>query len=259
MSKLRAKKSFGQHFLNNEQMALRIVESLTDNILTKKVLEVGPGPGVLTKHLLSKDLDLKVVELDRDMVAHLKVSYPALDQRIIELDFLKADLDSVFDGDSFGLIGNYPYNISSQILFKMVENRDKIPLMVGMFQKEVADRVCAPHGNKVYGVISILIQAYYDCEYLFKVSPGSFNPPPKVMSAVIRLKRKEKMDLACDPSLFKSIVKISFNQRRKMLRNTLKSFIKDDEVLKEALFSKRPEQLSVEDFVSLTLRIQNQK
>lgn len=258
MKQPKAKKSFGQHFLNNEHIALHIVDSLIDVLEVNNVLEVGPGKGVLTQHLLTKSKKLKVVEADVDMVTYLSATYPHLKEDIIFQDFLKSPLDQLFDGQEFGLIGNYPYNISSQILFKMVKYRKYVPHMVGMFQKEVADRVVSKHGSKVYGVVSVLIQAYYDCEYLFTVNPESFDPPPKVMSAVIKLTRKKENNLTCDESLFKSIVKISFGQRRKMLRNSMKQFIKDPALLEDPIFTTRPEQLSVEDFVSLTNKIASQ-
>lgn len=250
---LRAKKSYGQHFLNSEQIAERIVESLQKTNLYDKVLEVGPGKGVLTKYLLEKPYDLVAVEADDDMVTYLQQVYPGLDGRLVAADFLKLRLNEVLGDAPFGLIGNFPYNISSQILIKMIEYRSQIPEMVGMFQREVAERVIAPPGSKTYGVISVLVQAYYSGEYLFTVKPGSFSPPPKVQSAVIRLTRKDPFVLDCDERLFKRIVKQAFNQRRKMLRNTLKSLF-SEEILKEDFFQKRPEVLSVEDFVQLTRR-----
>jgi len=250
---LRAKKSYGQHFLNSEQIAERIVESLQKTNLYDKVLEVGPGKGVLTKYLLEKPYDLVAVEADDDMVTYLQQVYPGLDGRLVAADFLKLRLNEVLGDAPFGLIGNFPYNISSQILIKMIEYRAQIPEMVGMFQREVAERVIAPPGSKTYGVISVLVQAYYSGEYLFTVKPGSFSPPPKVQSAVIRLTRKDPFVLDCDERLFKRIVKQAFNQRRKMLRNTLKSLF-SEEILKEDFFQKRPEVLSVEDFVQLTRR-----
>ena len=251
----KAKKSFGQHFLVNEGAAQRIADSLTMIDTIPRVLEVGPGKGMLTKYLLEKNVHLKVVEADRDMVDYLAKHYPQLEE-VIHLDFLKLHMEKVFDGQPFLLIGNYPYNISSQIIFKMLQYRELIPEMVGMFQKEVSDRIIAPHGNKVYGVISVLTQAYYDGETIIKVQPGSFNPPPKVMSSVIRLLRKDTQELDCDPSAFKAIVKISFNQRRKMLRNTLKGMVHDESVLQHADFDKRPEQLSLEDFILITKYLQ---
>lgn len=252
---MKAKKSFGQHFLINEPLAEKIANSLHKEYDIKNVLEIGPGKGVLTKYLLQQDINLKVCEADKDMVAFLEQNYPKLKENIIFLDFLKLNMKKVFDGNPFFLIGNYPYNISSQILFKMVKYRELIPEMVGMFQKEVSDRVIAPPGSKTYGVVSVLIQAYYTGENVVKVNPGSFNPPPKVMSSVIRLKRKENFELGCDYSLFRQVVKSSFSQRRKMLRNTLKGLVKDTSMLTEDEFRKRPEQLSVEEFVALTQKI----
>ena len=251
----KAKKSFGQHFLVNEGAAQRIADSLSMIDMVPRVIEVGPGKGMLTKYLLEKNVHLKVVEADRDMVEHLAKHYPQLEE-VIHLDFLKLNMEKVFDGEPFLLIGNYPYNISSQIIFKMLQYRELIPEMVGMFQKEVSDRIIAPHGNKVYGVISVLTQAYYGGETIIKVQPGSFNPPPKVMSSVIRLVRKDIEELDCDPSAFKAIVKISFNQRRKMLRNTLKGMVHDESVLQHDDFNNRPDQLSLEDFTLITKYLQ---
>lgn len=248
---MKAKKSYGQHFLTNEEMAWRIADSLTMRRYSR-ALEVGPGQGFLTKYLLKKDLNLLVVEADRDMVGHLEKNYPSLKERIIPADFMKLDLNSFFKKEQFALIGNYPYNISSQILFKMLDYRDQIPEMVGMFQKEVAERVVAPAGSKTYGVISVLMKAYYDGEYLFTVGPENFNPPPKVQSAVIRLRRKEELDLGCDPKLFKKVVKQAFSQRRKMLRNTMKTYLAGNEILQNKFFDQRPEKLTLEDFIQLT-------
>lgn len=269
---MRAKKSYGQHFLTSEEIARSIAEALTRDegrrttvSLTRsdeklRVLEIGPGKGMLTKYLLGKNYDLKVVEADRDMVAHLLRNYVELHGRIIAEDFLKLDLADAFPPDhgsrvtnhEFHLIGNFPYNISSQIVFKMIENRERIPLMVGMFQKEMAKRIIAPPGKKDYGVISVLTQAFYEGEYLFSVGNQHFSPPPKVQSGVIRLRRKEG-ELGCEEALFRRVVKQAFSQRRKMLRNTLKPFFQDrPEDLQDAFFTKRPEVLSVEDFVRLT-------
>lgn len=253
---MKAKKSFGQHFLINEPLAEKIANSLLMESDIKNVLEIGPGRGVLTKYLVKQDINLRVVEADKDMVHYLESNYPSLRDNIIFLDFLKLNMKKVFDGEPFYLIGNYPYNISSQILFKMVKHRELIPEMVGMFQKEVSDRVIAPPGSKTYGVVSVLIQAYYTGETVVKVNPGSFNPPPKVMSSVIRLKRKENFELGCDYSFFRTVVKTAFGQRRKMLRNTLKGLVKDPALLKEPDFTKRPEELGVEEFVELTLKVQ---
>lgn len=253
---MRAKKSFGQHFLINESLAEKIANSLLMDSDVKNVLEIGPGKGVLTKYLLQQDIDLRVVEADKDMVQYLESHYPKLEDNIIFLDFLKLNMKKVFDGQPFYLIGNYPYNISSQILFKMVKHRELIPEMIGMFQKEVSDRVIAPPGSKTYGVVSVLIQAFYHGENVVKVNPGSFNPPPKVMSSVIRLTRKENYDLGCDYSFFRTVVKTAFGQRRKMMRNTLKGLVKDPALLKESYFTRRPEELGVDEFVDLTLKIQ---
>lgn len=249
---MKAKKSFGQHFLTDEGIAKKIAESLMLSKETGNVLEVGPGKGVLTKYLLQSPYKVKVVEADKDMVSYLQKHYPNLSEDIIHMDFLKLQLSRVFDNAPFCLIGNYPYNISSQILIKMVNYCDYVPEMVGMFQKEVADRVIAPPGSKTYGVISVLVQAHYTGYQIMKVQPGSFNPPPKVVSSVIRLVRKENYHLPCDAHLFRKIVKTTFGQRRKMLRNTLKSLVQDESLLNDPFFNERPEKLSVEDFVKLT-------
>ena len=252
---MRAKKSYGQHFLLHDEIAKRIADALELKDAYNNVLEVGPGKGMLTQFLIAKDFNFKAVEADWDMADYLRSTYgDEFNKNLIEADFMKLNLREVFDGDSFALIGNYPYNISSQILFKTVEHRDIIPEMVGMFQKEVAQRVVSKEGNKTYGVVSLLIQAYYDCSLLFTVKKGSFSPPPKVESAVIRLTRKENYeDLGCDYKHFRQVVKISFGMRRKMLRNSLKSLINDREDLKvKELFNKRPEQLSLEEFIDLT-------
>ena len=254
---MKAKKSFGQHFLINESLSEGIATALNLVGPTPNVLEIGPGKGVLTKYLVQQDINLRVVEADKDMVAYLEETYPQLEDRIIFLDFLKLNLTKVFDGEPFYLMGNYPYNISSQIIFKMLKQFHLIPEMVGMFQKEVADRIIAPPGSKTYGVISVLTQAYYEGETIYKVSPGSFNPPPKVQSSVIRLKRKENTELDVDYRLLRSVVKTSFGQRRKMLRNTLKSLVDDTTILQEAQFQKRPEQLGLEEFVEITKKIEN--
>jgi 16S rRNA (adenine1518-N6/adenine1519-N6)-dimethyltransferase len=254
---LKAKKSYGQHFLNNKDYASRIAHSLTGlGTEYEQVLEVGPGRGMLTQYLLEQELKLIAVEADQDMVMYLHKHYPQLKGSIISADFLKLDLARIMQEKPFGLIGNFPYNISSQILFRMLKYRAFIPELVGMFQKEVAERVIAPPGSKVYGVISVLVQAYYSGQYLFTVSKGNFNPPPKVQSAVIRLVRKQEQDLGCDEKLFKRVVKQAFSQRRKMLRNTMKSFLKDDPILQDEFFNLRPERLSVSDFVALTQKIE---
>lgn len=249
---MKAKKSFGQHFLNSEDIAHRIANSLIRTDATNAVLEVGPGKGVLSKYLLQKDIEYLAIEADRDMVSYLEHYYEEIRGKVILQDFLKADLSTAFDGKSFSLIGNFPYNISSQILIKLIEYRQYIPELVGMFQKELAERVIAPPGNKTYGVISVLVQAYYDGEYLFSVNPGSFTPPPKVKSGVIRLERKDNGELGCNPDLFRTVVKTSFGKRRKMLRNTIKSLVNDEQDMKDTFFDQRPERLSLDDFIELT-------
>lgn len=250
-----AKKSYGQHFLKNDSIAARIAASLQRAGETGIVLEVGPGTGMLTKHLLAQaDRTVYAVEADRDMVAYLEQHYPALRDRLIFKDFLDFDPRAVFGAASFCLIGNFPYNISTQILFKMLDYRAQIPEMVGMFQKEVADRVVAKPGSKVYGITSVLLQPFYQTEYLFSVEPGSFNPPPKVRSGVIRLTRKENFELGCDEKRFRLFVKTAFNQRRKMLRNTLKPFFAAEILMNDPLFEKRPETLGWEDYVELVRR-----
>lgn len=252
---MRAKKSFGQHFLTNEDIARRIADSLVLEGEPTNVLEVGPGKGMLTKYLLEKDFSLKCVEADTDMVDYLDANYPALHDKIISKDFLKLDLSTVFDGQPFCIIGNFPYNISSQIVFKMVEFRHIVPQLVGMFQKEMAERIIAKPGGKDYGVISVLTQAFYEGKYLFSVGNRNFNPPPKVLSGVIRLVRKDDA-LGCDEVQFRKVVKQAFSQRRKMLRNTLKPFLEQrPDILEEAFFTQRPEVLSVKEFVDLTNRI----
>jgi 16S rRNA (adenine1518-N6/adenine1519-N6)-dimethyltransferase len=252
---MKAKKSFGQHFLINEGMSSDIASSLQMTGDIKNVLEIGPGKGVLTKYLAKQDTNFKVVEADQDMVAYL-IDHKVLQQdQIIFLDFLKLNLLKVFDGQPFCLIGNYPYNISSQILIKMVNHAEMVPEMVGMFQKEVADRVVAQPGSKTYGVISVLVQAHYDGETIIDVPPTSFSPPPKVNSSVIRLVRKENYELPCDERLFRNVVKTAFGQRRKMLRNTLKNLFSDESLMDDQYFTQRPEQLSVKEFVDITLKI----
>ncbi len=252
---MRAKKSYGQHFLVNESIAADIAAGLEMVDGCNTVVEVGPGKGMLTKYLMNQDYKLLAIEADRDMATYLHEHYPDLEGKIIREDFLKVDLRKVLGEEPFAIIGNFPYNISSQILFKMLEYKELVPELVGMFQKEVGMRVAAPHGSKVYGVISVLIQAYYEPFFLMDVDKSEFDPPPKVQSVVIRLKRKASQDLGCDHKLFRSVVKLAFSQRRKMLRNTMKSFVKGNEMLQEDFFRQRPEQLSVEDFVQLTNRI----
>lgn len=253
--KVRPKKSLGQHFLHDQRVAEKIVSSLplTPGTMTN-VLEIGPGMGVLTKFLVVKpDINLAVVEIDRDSVSYLKKHFELL--RIIEGDFLELDLNTVFE-NSFSIIGNFPYNISSQIFFKALENRNAVRQIVCMLQKEVADRIASVHGNKTYGILSVLLQAYYRVEFLFKVPPGVFTPPPKVMSAVIRLTRNERTSLGVDEQLFVQVVKQGFNNRRKTLRNALKNLNLAAEVSSLPVMDKRAEQLSVQDFISLTRSIE---
>jgi len=255
---LKAKKSFGQHFLTSEETAHQIANALLVKEGYKNLLEIGPGKGMLTKYLLKKNFKLTVVEADIEMVTYLKKHFAELQDKIIHADFLQLDLQPIFGDEPFAIIGNFPYNISSQILFKMLERKSQIPELVGMFQKEMAERVVSPPGKKSYGIISVLVQAYYDAELLFQVDKALFNPPPNVQSAVIRLTRKENLILGCNEKLFRQVVKQTFNQRRKMLRNTIKSFFKT-EVPENDFLTKRPEQLSVEDFVALTNWIEEQQ
>ncbi|WP_421918026.1 16S rRNA (adenine(1518)-N(6)/adenine(1519)-N(6))-dimethyltransferase RsmA [Marinifilum sp.] len=254
MEYVRAKKNLGQHFLKDLNIAKKIVAGLqADNI--SKVLEVGPGMGVLTQYLLKDDnFETHVVEIDTESVAYLQENYPELSDRIIEEDFLMYDLSSHFH-EPFAVIGNFPYNISSQIFFKILENRNQVPEVVGMIQKEVAERMSANPGNKIYGILSVLMQAFYNIEYLFTVSEKVFDPPPRVKSAVIRMVRNSTANLDCDEKLFFRVVKTGFNQRRKTLRNSLKPILCENK-LEDELMSKRPEQLTITEFVSLTNKIQ---
>jgi len=245
------KKSLGQHFLKDFSIAERIAGVISP-FPNLPVLEVGPGTGVLTQFLLKDERDLTVVELDKNSVAYLNEHYPVLKDRIIEADFLKLDLNGLFL-DRFCVIGNYPYNISSQIFFKVLDYKDKIPCCAGMLQREMAERMASQPGKKAYGIISVLLQAWYNIEYLFTVEPEVFDPPPKVKSAVIRITRNARTDLGCDEALFKTVVKTAFNQRRKTLRNSLKSLLeKDNPISTLPVFDRRPEQLSVAEFVELT-------
>ncbi|WP_446775797.1 16S rRNA (adenine(1518)-N(6)/adenine(1519)-N(6))-dimethyltransferase RsmA [Macellibacteroides fermentans] len=251
MRLVKPKKSLGQHFLKDLSIARRIAETLSD-YKHLPVLEIGPGMGVLTTFLLEEGHDLSVVELDRESVAYLNENFPALAGRILAEDFLKLDLETLFEGP-FCVIGNYPYNISSQIFFKVLDYKEKVPCCSGMIQKEVAERLASGPGKKAYGILSVLLQAWYDIEYLFTVDASVFNPPPKVQSAVIRMVRNKRESLGCDEKLFKSVVKTSFNQRRKTLRNSMKPLLgKDFPDYALPIFDKRPEQLSVEQFIELT-------
>lgn len=250
MSAPRAKKSYGQHFLNQPAIAQRIAQSFHQ--VPERVLEVGPGKGMLTRNLMDLPCELLLVEADQDMVDYLDHHFPELAGQILKGNFLRTNLQEAFQGKEFGLIGNFPYNISSQILFKMLDNRLLIPEMVGMFQREMADRIVSEPGSKAYGVISVLTQAFYKGKLLFGVDRKNFSPPPKVQSAVIRLERLDKPKVP-DPlfKTFRTTVKSAFNQRRKMLRNTLKPLVQDKKVLSADLFSKRPEQISISQFVEI--------
>jgi 16S rRNA (adenine1518-N6/adenine1519-N6)-dimethyltransferase len=253
MTEVKAKKFLGQHFLTDENIAAKIVDSLSAD--TTHILEIGPGMGVLTKYLIAKpDKDFHVVEIDRESVAYLHDHYPTLD--IIEGDFLRYDLSTLFH-KRFSIIGNFPYNISSQILFKVFDNRDNVTEVVGMFQKEVAERVAAGPGSKTYGILSVLLSAFYNIEYLFTVHEHVFNPPPKVKSAVIKLTRNNVEHLECDEKLFVQVVKAGFNQRRKTLRNALRQLNMPIENIGEDILAKRAEQLSVEQFIDITKNIQS--
>jgi 16S rRNA (adenine1518-N6/adenine1519-N6)-dimethyltransferase len=249
MNKVWAKRSLGQHFLKDRNIAARITDSLTGEGYDS-VIEIGPGMGILTGFLLERNFkDFRVIEIDNESVHYLETNFPQL-KNIIRGDFLLLDIDSLFL-EKFGVIGNFPYNISTQILFKVLDQRDKIIEVIGMFQKEVAERICAGPGSKTYGILSVLLQAFYNIEYLFTVSEGVFSPPPKVKSGVVRLRRNEIENLECNEVLFTKVVKACFNQRRKMLRNSVKAVfeLRSDTY---SLFHLRPEQLSVNQFVNLT-------
>jgi 16S rRNA (adenine1518-N6/adenine1519-N6)-dimethyltransferase len=260
---VKAKKHLGQHFLTDEGIAKDIANALTGNGYDD-VLEIGPGMGVLTKYLLQQKAKVTVMELDRESVAYLQDTFPlehiklntsAAHFSIIEGDFLKKQIQEIFPKKQVAIIGNFPYNISTQIVFKAIENREFVPEFAGMVQKEVAKRIAEKEGSKVYGIMSVLTQAFFDVEYLFTVPPTVFNPPPKVDSGVIRLTRKENYTLPVDEKLFFRVVKMSFNQRRKMLRSSLKSFNLSDTLKEDPVFTKRPEQLSVAAFISLTQKL----
>ncbi|WP_298756241.1 16S rRNA (adenine(1518)-N(6)/adenine(1519)-N(6))-dimethyltransferase RsmA [uncultured Psychroserpens sp.] len=253
---VKAKKHLGQHFLTDESVAQDIANTLTLEGY-KHVLEIGPGMGVLTKYLLDKPIKTHVIEIDTESVDYLKANYLNLANRVYEQDFLKHDLTEIFGNEPFAIIGNFPYNISTQIVFKTLEMRNQIPEFSGMFQKEVAQRICSKEGSKVYGILSVLTQVFYDAEYLFTVPPTVFNPPPKVDSGVLLLKRKENFTLPVDEKLFFRVVKTAFQQRRKTLRNSLKTFNLSDNLKANVIFGKRPEQLSVDSFLELTQLIEN--
>ena len=259
MKQVRPKKNLGQHFLTDLNIAKAIADTV-DACPDLPVLEVGPGMGVMTQFLVEKPRPFKVVEIDRESVAYLQENFPRLSNNIIGGDFLRMDLREVFNGQQFVLTGNYPYDISSQIFFKMLDNKDLIPCCTGMIQHEVALRMASQPGNKQYGILSVLIQAWYHVEYLFTVEPGVFNPPPKVQSAVIRMTRNEVTDLGCDEQLFRRVVKTVFNQRRKMLRVSLRQIFNGEhpaapEFFEDEMMTRRPEQLSIQEFVELTNKV----
>lgn len=257
---VKPKKHLGQHFLKDETVSERIADQMKSYPNLNTVLEIGPGMGALTKHLLKKsEFTTHVVEIDNESVDYLNENYSELHGRIYQRDFLKEDLTELMGDEPFAVFGNFPYNISSQILFKVLENKEKVPVVVGMFQKEVAERVATGPGSKAYGIISVLLQAYYDIEYLFTVEPDAFIPPPKVKSGVIKLTRNNVDNLGCDEKLFKQVIKMGFNQRRKTLRNSLKQLIQaqgEGFDKSQEIFNLRPEQLSVQDFVALTKQFQ---
>ena len=258
MANVKPKKSLGQHFLTDLNIAARIAATV-DDCPGLPVVEVGPGMGVLTQFLIEAGRDLTVVELDSESVEYLKQGHvPGLaSERIVEADFLRLDLSALMHDHKFCLIGNYPYNISSQIFFKLLDNRERIPVCSGMLQREVAQRICAGPGSKVYGILSVLLQMWYDCEYLFTVDENVFSPPPKVKSGVIRLTRNSRTDAGCDERMFKTVVKTAFGMRRKTLRNSLASLLPPDFDKTQPVMGKRPEQLGVEDFIALTNQIKS--
>lgn len=258
---VKAKKHLGQHFLTDENIAEKIAGTLQLKTCSN-LIEIGSGMGVLTKYLLGKYENFVAMDLDRESIAYLNSTFKAEHNiqdaqnfKVVEADFLKADLFTFFQDEEFVIIGNFPYNISTQIVFKALHNRTQIPEFSGMFQKEVAERICASEGSKVYGILSVLTQAFYEAEYLFTVPPSAFNPPPKIQSGVLRLQRKADFELKCDEKLFFDVVKTAFQQRRKTLRNSLKKFNLTQELREDSIFAMRPEQLKVEEFINLTLKI----
>ncbi|EAR02460.1 16S rRNA (adenine(1518)-N(6)/adenine(1519)-N(6))-dimethyltransferase RsmA [Maribacter sp. HTCC2170] len=260
---VKAKKHLGQHFLKDESIAKQIAETLSF-VGYKNVIEIGPGTGVLTKYLLQNEIDLVAMDLDSESIVYLNNNF-ALEHpeilgkksslKVVEADFLKYNLGLLFDSEPFAITGNFPYNISTQIVFKMLELKAQVPEFSGMFQKEVAERICASEGNKTYGILSVLTQAFYNADYLFTVEPEVFDPPPKVHSGVMRLVRKDDFELGCDERLFFRVVKTAFNQRRKTLRNSLKSFDLSNILKEDAIFDQRPEQLTVSEFIELAKKI----
>ena len=255
MEKVKAKKHLGQHFLKDEEVAEKIANTLVATGYND-VLEIGPGMGVLTKYLLQKDKNVNVIEIDTESVEYLENNYPQLKDKIILGDFLKYNVNLLFEGRQFAIIGNFPYNISSQIVFRAIEFRHLIPEFSGMFQKEVAQRICEKKGSKAYGILSVLVQAFFEAQYLFTVDEHVFIPPPKVKSGVLRLTRKADYTLPCAEKLFFTVVKTAFQQRRKTMRNSLKSLNLSDSLREDPIFALRPEQLSVEEFITLTQKIQ---
>ncbi|RZK12099.1 MAG: 16S rRNA (adenine(1518)-N(6)/adenine(1519)-N(6))-dimethyltransferase RsmA [Flavobacterium sp.] len=255
MEKVKAKKHLGQHFLKDESIAKDIADTLNFEGY-QDVLEIGPGMGVLTKYLLDKPINTYVIEIDTESVTYLDENYPKLHGKIISKDFLKYNINEIFEGKQFAIIGNFPYNISTQIVFRALEYRNQIPEFAGMFQKEVAQRICEKKGTKAYGILSVLVQAFYEAEYLFTVNEDVFIPPPKVKSGVLRLRRKENFTLPCNEKLFFTVVKTGFQQRRKTLRNSLKTLNLSDNLREDTIFDLRPEQLSVQDFIELTKKIE---
>ncbi len=263
-SPIKAKKYLGQHFLKDEEVAQQIAETLTFKGY-RNVIEIGPGTGVLTKYLLLQDIHLVAMDLDAESIVYLNHSFPLEHPKamagksslqVVEADFLQYDLSILFDTEPYAITGNFPYNISTQIVFRLLQLRAQVPEFSGMFQKEVAKRICEKEGSKTYGILSVLVQAFYDAEYLFTVHPEVFDPPPKVQSGVLRLKRKENQELGCDEKLFFRVVKTAFNQRRKTIRNSLKTFALSDVLRADAVFNQRPEQLSVIDFIDLTKKVE---
>jgi 16S rRNA (adenine1518-N6/adenine1519-N6)-dimethyltransferase len=255
MEKVKAKKHLGQHFLNDESIAAAIAATLNFEGYND-VLEIGPGMGVLTKYLLEKSITTYVIEIDTESVTYLENNFPKLKGKIISKDFLKYNINETFEDKQFGIIGNFPYNISTQIVFRTLEYRNQIPEFAGMFQKEVAERICEKKGTKAYGILSVLVQAFYDAEYLFTVDEHVFNPPPKVKSGVLRLRRKKDFSLPCGEKLFFTVVKTAFQQRRKTLRNSLKTLNLSDNLREDTIFDLRPEQLNVQQFIELTQKIE---
>ena len=255
MEKVKAKKHLGQHFLKDESIAKAIADTINLEGY-EDVLEIGPGMGVLTKYLLDKPINTYVIEIDTESVDYLDANYPKLKDKIISKDFLRYDINEVFNGKQFAIIGNFPYNISTQIVFKTLELIHQIPEFAGMFQKEVAERICEKKGSKAYGILSVLAQAFYDVEYLFTVDENVFIPPPKVKSGVMRMRRKEDFSLPCGEKLFYTVVKTAFQQRRKTLRNSLKTLNLSDALREDIVFNLRPEQLDVAEFIALTQKIE---